>query len=301
MGPSRGHGGTGRLPPPDRDEPVPQAVPPRDARDPQDRHGRAPPRRVRDGRGPLDRCERDGRAHPASAGGARPHRAHRVPLGRGRSDAQRERGHGSCARVTGTSSDEATHGGRRASALLVALAGCSTTTPGDSEATSSVEPSVAPVASASPRAATEGFPTAVFAGLGDEPVSDELAAELQEVLDTSANGDGLTATLITPEGTWSGATGFAAGDRAMVPNDQMSHRQHHQDPGGGPSDAAGRGRRAGPRRSRRRSSSARPGVRHQRGDDRRPALDAQRDSPSTSPMKRAPGGPVGPTRCTSGR
>ena len=67
-----------------------------------------------------------------------------------------------------------------------------------------------------------GFPTAVFAGLGDEPVSDELAAELQEVLDTSANGDGLTATLITPQGTWSGATGFAAGDRAMVPNDQMS-------------------------------------------------------------------------------
>ena len=66
------------------------------------------------------------------------------------------------------------------------------------------------------------FPTAVFAGLGDEPVSDELAAELQEVLDTSANGDGLTATLITPEGTWNGATGFAAGDRAMVPNDQMS-------------------------------------------------------------------------------
>ena len=49
-----------------------------------------------------------------------------------------------------------------------------------------------------------------------------MAAELQEVLDTSANGDGLTATVITPEGTWSGATGLAAGDRAMVPNDQMS-------------------------------------------------------------------------------
>ena len=66
------------------------------------------------------------------------------------------------------------------------------------------------------------FPTAVFAGLGEEPVSDELAAELQAVLDASANGDGLTATLITPEGTWSGATGFAAGDRAMSPDDQMS-------------------------------------------------------------------------------
>jgi D-alanyl-D-alanine carboxypeptidase len=62
----------------------------------------------------------------------------------------------------------------------------------------------------------------VFAGLGDEPVSDELAAELQEVLDTSANGDGLTATLITPQGTWSGASGFAAGDRAMSVDDQMA-------------------------------------------------------------------------------
>ena len=71
-------------------------------------------------------------------------------------------------------------------------------------------------------AESDGFPTAVFAGLSEEPVSDELAAELQEVLDTSANGDGLTATLITPEGTWSGATGFAAGDRAMRPDDQMS-------------------------------------------------------------------------------
>ncbi|MEO7397134.1 MAG: serine hydrolase domain-containing protein [Ilumatobacteraceae bacterium] len=67
-----------------------------------------------------------------------------------------------------------------------------------------------------------GFPTAVFAGLVDDPVSDELAAELQEVLDSAANGDGLTATLITPDGTWSGATGFAAGDRAMSPDDQMS-------------------------------------------------------------------------------
>jgi D-alanyl-D-alanine carboxypeptidase len=62
----------------------------------------------------------------------------------------------------------------------------------------------------------------VFAGLSQEPVSDELAAELQDVLEMSANGDGVTATLITSEGTWSGATGFAAGHRAMRPDDQMS-------------------------------------------------------------------------------
>ena len=106
-------------------------------------------------------------------------------------------------------------------ALVLTLAGCSTTTPGDTDAATSVEPS-APVASASPSAAAEGFPIAAFAGLGDEPVPAAMAAELQEVLDRSSNGDGLTATLITPQGTWSGATGFAAGERAMVPDDQMS-------------------------------------------------------------------------------
>jgi D-alanyl-D-alanine carboxypeptidase len=104
--------------------------------------------------------------------------------------------------------------------LVVALAGCAPTSSG-TETPASVEPSVAP-ASASPSRPAEAFPTAVFDSLGDEPVSDELAAQLQEVLDRSANGDGLTATVISPAGTWSGATGFAAGHRAMVPNDQMS-------------------------------------------------------------------------------
>jgi D-alanyl-D-alanine carboxypeptidase len=105
---------------------------------------------------------------------------------------------------------------------MVALAGCAPTTPSGSETPASVEPSEAPVASASPSEGTEAFPIAVFAGLGEEPVSDELAAELQGVLDASANGHGLTAAVISPQGIWNGATGFAAGDRAMVPNDQMS-------------------------------------------------------------------------------
>lgn len=37
-----------------------------------------------------------------------------------------------------------------------------------------------------------------------------------------ANGRGLTAAVISPLGTRNGATGLAAGDRAMVPDDQMS-------------------------------------------------------------------------------
>jgi D-alanyl-D-alanine carboxypeptidase len=62
----------------------------------------------------------------------------------------------------------------------------------------------------------------VFAGLGEEPVSADLAAELQAILDTLGNGDGLTAAVISPKGFWNGATGFAAGERAMVPDDQLS-------------------------------------------------------------------------------
>lgn len=104
------------------------------------------------------------------------------------------------------------------------LAGCST--PGQLETARSTvtPPSVStPSAEASPVAQPRVFPTAGFAALGDEPVSDDLAAELQEVLDLSANGHGLTATLITPAGTWSGASGSTAtGERAMVPNDQMA-------------------------------------------------------------------------------
>ena len=112
------------------------------------------------------------------------------------------------------------HGSVLAWVFVIALAGCAPTSSG-TETSVSVEPSVAP-ALASPSRPAETFPTEVFAGLGDEPVSDALAAKLQEVLETSANGDGLTAAVISPAGTWSGATGFAAGHRPMVPNDQMS-------------------------------------------------------------------------------
>ena len=110
-----------------------------------------------------------------------------------------------------------------ATLVVAILAGCSRAgPPATAREAASPGPAAMPTAQTSPSALANLFPTELFAGLSDEPVSDELAAELQEVLDTSANGDGLTATLITPEGTWNGATGFAAGDRAMVPNDQMA-------------------------------------------------------------------------------
>jgi D-alanyl-D-alanine carboxypeptidase len=104
--------------------------------------------------------------------------------------------------------------------LVVVLAGCSATL-GSAETSVSAFPSVAPV-STSPSSPADGFPTEAFARLDDKPVSDALAAEFQKVLERSAKGDGLTATVISPAGTWSGATGRAAGHRTMVPNDQMS-------------------------------------------------------------------------------
>jgi D-alanyl-D-alanine carboxypeptidase len=103
------------------------------------------------------------------------------------------------------------------------LAGCSSVGPTATPSpTATATAAAARTTQASPSARANHFPTEVFAGLGEEPVSEGLAAKLQEVLETSANGDGLTAALISPAGTWIGATGMASAERAMVPNDQMA-------------------------------------------------------------------------------
>ncbi|MEO8246348.1 MAG: serine hydrolase domain-containing protein [Chloroflexota bacterium] len=114
------------------------------------------------------------------------------------------------------------HGSILTWALIVALAGCAAAKASGPETAASASPPDASAASASAVEAAAAFPTALFAGLGQDPLSDEVAADLQEVLDGSANGDGLTAAVITPEGTWSGATGMATAARAMVPDDQLA-------------------------------------------------------------------------------
>jgi D-alanyl-D-alanine carboxypeptidase len=109
--------------------------------------------------------------------------------------------------------------------LLLVIASCA-----DEAQPSSTKPSTtqAPVttlgsstSTSVPAAESGRFPAALFAGLGDKPISDELSAELQRVLEASANGDGLTAAVISPQGTWNGATGMASTERVMAPNDQM--------------------------------------------------------------------------------
>ena len=113
------------------------------------------------------------------------------------------------------------HGYVLAWVLVVALAGCSPTTPSGSETTASVEPSVAP-ASASPSDRRRLSRPRCSPASATSPSRMSWRLSSKRCSTRSANGDGLTATVISPQGTWSGATGFAAGDRQMVPNDQMS-------------------------------------------------------------------------------
>lgn len=110
--------------------------------------------------------------------------------------------------------------------VLLVLASCG----GSQAASVATAPSTTTAPSSSPEsspstsvvnAESATFPIHLFAALGEGPVPEALATELQRVLDTSANGAGLTATLMTPAGTWSGAAGFATADRQMTPEDQM--------------------------------------------------------------------------------
>jgi D-alanyl-D-alanine carboxypeptidase len=64
------------------------------------------------------------------------------------------------------------------------------------------------------------FPTAVFAALSDDPVPEDVAAKYQAALDGMAPG-GLAATVMTTEGTWSGATGTADGVHDLEVNSQF--------------------------------------------------------------------------------
>lgn len=102
---------------------------------------------------------------------------------------------------------------KRVSATLLSIAivtACSgpaqpqgpSTTPSVTTSSTAVPPSVAPTA----------FPTGAFAGLGKDAMPEAVAAKFQSILATAVNtagAGGMTATVITAEGTWSGAAGKA--------------------------------------------------------------------------------------------
>ena len=102
--------------------------------------------------------------------------------------------------------------------LLVAIvAGC--TSAGQ---TSTPNPPSTPTVQASPSLQSNVFPVEPFADISVDPVSEALAAELQPILADMAGGAGMTATVMTADGTWSGAAGKADGVRDIRVDDQFA-------------------------------------------------------------------------------
>lgn len=102
--------------------------------------------------------------------------------------------------------------------LVVAAisAGCSGSGPAatPSSAATTTQPSQS--------APVNAFPIEAFADISEDPVSEAAAAELQAILDDSAGRAGMAATVMTADGTWSGATGRADGVRDVRVDDQFA-------------------------------------------------------------------------------
>ena len=94
------------------------------------------------------------------------------------------------------------------------------------DTTDPVESTMAPPVSTEQAAAQ--FPVALFSAISEEPVTEELAAMFQAGLeefagsDDFAEGGGLTASVMTADGTWSGTVGTADGVRDLQVDDQFA-------------------------------------------------------------------------------
>lgn len=126
-------------------------------------------------------------------------------------------------------------------ALVLGLAACAsdagpastasiaaTSTSSSTESIPPAESVLAASAVAEPTEQPTPFPIERFAAISEEPVPEELAAELQAALDDLAardefgEGGGLTATVMTADGTWSGAVGKADDARGLRVDDQFA-------------------------------------------------------------------------------
>jgi D-alanyl-D-alanine carboxypeptidase len=112
-------------------------------------------------------------------------------------------------------------------ALAVALTACSSA-PDRSESPSPVGSTVALPSSTTSTTSAAPFPVATFAAISEDPVTEELAAKYQVALDDLVGSDGfgdgggMTATVMTAEGTWSGVVGKADGVRDLQVDDQFA-------------------------------------------------------------------------------
>ena len=100
-----------------------------------------------------------------------------------------------------------------AAVVVVLVSGCQPSGSGTPPSTAE--------SSATPLASPVAFPTAPFVAISLDPVSEERAAELQAILDDMLADGGMTATVMTAEGTWSGATGTADVVNDMQPTSQF--------------------------------------------------------------------------------
>lgn len=66
------------------------------------------------------------------------------------------------------------------------------------------------------------FPTALFAAIREDPVSEDVADELLAILNDMAEGSGVAATVMSADGTWSGAVGKADGVRDVEVESQFA-------------------------------------------------------------------------------
>ena len=110
----------------------------------------------------------------------------------------------------------------------VAGAAAATSTSSSTESIAPAESAVAASATADPTEQPAAFPTAAFAAISEEPVTEEVAAQFQAALEDLAARDefgekgGLTATVMTADGTWSGVVGTADDARDLRVDDQFA-------------------------------------------------------------------------------
>lgn len=107
-------------------------------------------------------------------------------------------------------------GGLVSMGLLLLIAGC------DSGARPDNPAAPRTTASTSPADQPALFPTQAFAEISNDPVSEEAAVAFEAVLDEVPDGVGMTATVMSTDGSWSGATGKADGIRDLRVEDQFA-------------------------------------------------------------------------------
>lgn len=110
---------------------------------------------------------------------------------------------------------------------MVTACGSAASTVSIAPATTAPRPAATPeatsaVASLQPSPTTTPFPVEAFATLTEDPVPPDLASKLQAALrEMPPEGGGIAATVMTPDGTWSGAAGTADGVHDLAVDSQF--------------------------------------------------------------------------------